>query len=92
MLAIGLKAATNLTRLVSSLSGKTRLWCNANFVLQIYKNTLQSQVLQSAGRSVKFGADLAEEKISHFQEDQIGQLYELMLESTKPNTQFNIQE
>ncbi|XP_075867616.1 succinate dehydrogenase assembly factor 3, mitochondrial [Nelusetta ayraudi] len=59
---------------------------------EIYKNTLQSQVLLSAGRSVKFGADLAEEKISHFQEDQIGQLYELMLESTKPNTQFNIQE
>jgi hypothetical protein len=27
-----------------------------------------------------------------FQNEQIGQLYELMLESTKPNRQFDIQE
>uniref|UniRef100_A0A8D3AYZ6 Succinate dehydrogenase assembly factor 3 n=1 Tax=Scophthalmus maximus TaxID=52904 RepID=A0A8D3AYZ6_SCOMX len=39
-----------------------------------------------------FGADLSDRKLSDFQEDQIGQLYELMLESTKPNRQFDIQE
>lgn len=60
-----------------------------------YRDTLQTQVLQSAGQrhsSVKFGADLSEQKLSSFQEEQIGQLYELMLESTKPNRQFDIQE
>ncbi|XP_044028315.1 succinate dehydrogenase assembly factor 3, mitochondrial [Siniperca chuatsi] len=60
-----------------------------------YKDTLQTQVLESAGerlRSVKFGVDLSEGKLSNFQEEQIGQLYELMLESTKPNRQFDIQE
>ncbi|XP_071355765.1 succinate dehydrogenase assembly factor 3, mitochondrial [Trachinotus anak] len=62
---------------------------------QLYKDTLQTQVLESAGdqlRSVKFGANLSEGKLSDFQEEQIGQLYELMLESTKPNRQFDIQE
>ncbi|KAI3358759.1 hypothetical protein L3Q82_014725, partial [Scortum barcoo] len=60
-----------------------------------YRDTLQTQVLQSAGHqhsSVKFGTDLSEQKLSNFQEEQIGQLYELMLESTKPNRQFDIQE
>ncbi|KAF1381216.1 hypothetical protein PFLUV_G00151290 [Perca fluviatilis] len=60
-----------------------------------YKDTLQTQVLQSAGKplsSVKFGADLSEGKLSNFQDDQIGQLYELMLESTKSSRQFDIQE
>lgn len=63
--------------------------------LQNYKDTLQVQVLESAGklfRSTKFGTDLSEEKLGHFQEEQIGQLYELMLESTKTNRQFDIQE
>ncbi|XP_023280679.1 succinate dehydrogenase assembly factor 3, mitochondrial [Seriola lalandi dorsalis] len=62
---------------------------------QLYKDTLQTQVLDSAGRqlsSAKFGAELSERKLSDFQEEQIGQLYELMLESTKPNRQFDIQE
>lgn len=62
---------------------------------QIYKNTLQTQLLESAGErhsSVKFGASLSEEKLKHFQDEQIGQLYELMLESTKPNRQFDIRE
>lgn len=61
---------------------------------QGYKETLQTQVLESAGeqlRSVKFGANLSEGKLGNFQEDQMGQLYELMLESTKPNRQFDIQ-
>ncbi|XP_074543304.1 succinate dehydrogenase assembly factor 3, mitochondrial [Halichoeres trimaculatus] len=60
-----------------------------------YKDTLQSQVLEAAGNRLgpaKFGADLSEGSLSNFQEEQIGQLYELMLESTKPNKQFNIQE
>ncbi|XP_008419455.1 succinate dehydrogenase assembly factor 3, mitochondrial [Poecilia reticulata] len=60
-----------------------------------YKNTLQAQVLESAGRqrgAVTFGADLPEETLSQFQDEQIGQLYELMLESTKPSKQFNIHE
>lgn len=39
-----------------------------------------------------FGAELPEGKLKDFQDEQIGQLYELMLEATKPNRQFNIQE
>ncbi|KAF7223329.1 succinate dehydrogenase assembly factor 3, mitochondrial [Nothobranchius furzeri] len=60
---------------------------------QKYKDTLQTQVLESSGSprgSVVFGTDLSEEKLSHFQDEQICQLYELMLESTKPNKQFDI--
>lgn len=62
---------------------------------QNYKDTLQTQVLESAGgqkRSVKFGANLSDGTLGSFQEDQIGQLYELMLESTKSSRQFDIQE
>ncbi|XP_070703045.1 succinate dehydrogenase assembly factor 3, mitochondrial [Pempheris klunzingeri] len=60
-----------------------------------YKDTLQSQVLKSAGQQVspaKFGVNLTDGKLSNFQDEQIGQLYELLLESTKPNRQFDIQE
>ncbi|XP_039536692.1 succinate dehydrogenase assembly factor 3, mitochondrial [Pimephales promelas] len=58
-----------------------------------YKDTLQTQVLEAAAnKKVVFGADLSEDKLKDFQEEQVGQLYELMLESTKPNRQFNIQE
>ncbi|XP_058475430.1 succinate dehydrogenase assembly factor 3, mitochondrial [Solea solea] len=60
-----------------------------------YKDTLQTQVLESAGErlsSMKFGANLSDVSLKDFQEEQIGQLYELMLESTKPNRQFDIQE
>lgn len=82
------------------VSGEKRTWlscvlcgCDAAVVLQKYKDTLQTQVLQSAGRSqLRVGVDLPEEALGHFQEQQVGQLYQLMLESTKPNTQFNIQE
>uniref|UniRef100_A0A8C6UDK8 Succinate dehydrogenase assembly factor 3 n=1 Tax=Neogobius melanostomus TaxID=47308 RepID=A0A8C6UDK8_9GOBI len=62
---------------------------------QNYKHTLQTQILESKGQqlsSVKFGAELAEGHLKNFQDEQIGQLYELMLESTKPNNQFNIEE
>ncbi|MCI4395351.1 hypothetical protein PGIGA_G00179420 [Pangasianodon gigas] len=58
-----------------------------------YRDTLQTQVLEVAGREkMAFGADLSERQLRDFQEEQIGQLYELMLESTKPNQQFHIQE
>ncbi|XP_056110496.1 succinate dehydrogenase assembly factor 3, mitochondrial [Rhinichthys klamathensis goyatoka] len=58
-----------------------------------YKDTLQTQVLEAVGnKKLVFGADLSEDKLKDFQEEQMGQLYELMLESTKPNRQFNIQE
>lgn len=43
-------------------------------------------------KKLEFGSDLPEEKLKDFQEEQIGQLYELMHESTKPNRQFDIQE
>ncbi|CAM4633930.1 unnamed protein product [Leuciscus chuanchicus] len=60
---------------------------------QNYKDTLQTQVLEAAGnKKLVFGADLSEDKLKDFQEEQMGQLYELMLESTKPNRQFDIQE
>ncbi|CAL8295508.1 unnamed protein product [Merluccius merluccius] len=60
-----------------------------------YKDTLQTQVLDSSGHLIprsNLGAALTEEKFKDFQDEQIGQLYELMLESTKPNRQFDIQE
>ncbi|KAG7265347.1 hypothetical protein CRUP_027072 [Coryphaenoides rupestris] len=57
-----------------------------------YKDTLQNQVLDSSGRLGNVGSALPEDKLKDFQDEQIGQLYELMLESTKPNRQFNIQE
>ncbi|KAM8883494.1 succinate dehydrogenase assembly factor 3, mitochondrial [Synchiropus picturatus] len=60
-----------------------------------YKDTLQSQIVELMANPesiVKFGADLPEKRLSDFQDEQIGQLYELLLESTKPNRQFNIQE
>ncbi|CAL8297279.1 unnamed protein product [Lota lota] len=60
-----------------------------------YKDTLQTQVLDSSGHLVptaNLGAALPEAKFEDFQSEQIGQLYELMLESTKPNRQFDIQE
>lgn len=61
--------------------------------LQDYKDTLQTQVLEAAGsQKLAFGADLSERQLREFQDEQIGQLYELMLESTKPKRQFDIQE
>ncbi|XP_077584460.1 succinate dehydrogenase assembly factor 3, mitochondrial [Stigmatopora nigra] len=60
-----------------------------------YKDTLQSQVLDSVKEkngAVKFGLNMMEDKLKDFQDEQIGQLYELLLESTKPNRQFDIQE
>ena len=62
---------------------------------QNYKATLQTQVLDESGRLApksQLGTALPEAKFQDFQNEQIGQLYELMLESTKPNRQFDIQE
>lgn len=62
---------------------------------QNYEDTLQNQVLDSSGCLVprgNVGTALPEAKLKDFQDEQIGQLYELMLESTKPNSQFDIQE
>ncbi|KAF4080611.1 hypothetical protein AMELA_G00173420 [Ameiurus melas] len=60
---------------------------------EAYRDTLQTQVLEAAGRGkMAFGADLSEQKLRDFQDDQMGQLYELMLESNKPNWQFHVQE
>ncbi|KAM9435012.1 succinate dehydrogenase assembly factor 3, mitochondrial [Clarias gariepinus] len=58
-----------------------------------YRDTLQTQVLEVAGgEKMVFGADLSEKQLRDFQDEQVGQLYELMLESTKPNQQFHIQD
>uniref|UniRef100_A0A8C5CXZ6 Succinate dehydrogenase assembly factor 3 n=2 Tax=Gadus morhua TaxID=8049 RepID=A0A8C5CXZ6_GADMO len=60
-----------------------------------YKATLQTQVLDASGRVAprsQLGTALPEAMFQDFQNEQIGQLYELMLESTKPNRQFDIQE
>ncbi|CAL8363299.1 unnamed protein product [Arctogadus glacialis] len=60
-----------------------------------YKATLQTQVLDASGRVAprsQLGSALPEAMFQDFQNEQIGQLYELMLESTKPNRQFDIQE
>ncbi|KAJ8273843.1 hypothetical protein GJAV_G00106100 [Gymnothorax javanicus] len=61
-----------------------------------YRETLQMQVLETVDRGtpkgVPYGAHLSEEKLKQFQEQQFGQLYQLMLESTKPSPQFEIQE
>ncbi|KAK6327647.1 hypothetical protein J4Q44_G00032920 [Coregonus suidteri] len=43
-------------------------------------------------KKVEFGAELSEGDLNLFQDEQVGQLDELMLESTKPNRQFDIQE
>ncbi|XP_055076538.1 succinate dehydrogenase assembly factor 3, mitochondrial [Misgurnus anguillicaudatus] len=60
---------------------------------EVYKDTLQTQVLEAMGnKKLTFGLDLSKEKLQDFQDEQIGQLYELMLESKKPNRQFDIQE
>ncbi|XP_077993846.1 succinate dehydrogenase assembly factor 3, mitochondrial-like [Glandiceps talaboti] len=49
---------------------------------QVYANTLAMQNTQG---SADYGAHLAEEKLDDFREDQVGQLFELFEEATKPN-------
>ena len=43
-------------------------------------------------KRLEFGAVLADDKLKLLQDEQMGQLYELMLEATKPNRQFDIQD
>lgn len=72
-------------------------WCSC--VFQSYRNTLQTQVLESSvsagggrGSSLKVGVHLSEQQLLHLQDEQVGQLYELLLETRKPNYQFHLQE
>ncbi|XP_006012087.1 succinate dehydrogenase assembly factor 3, mitochondrial [Latimeria chalumnae] len=51
-----------------------------------------TEVIRKPTKEVKFGVDLTEKKLNEFQEEQVGQLYELMKETTKPNQQFSIQD
>ncbi|XP_042187732.1 succinate dehydrogenase assembly factor 3, mitochondrial [Callorhinchus milii] len=58
-----------------------------------YAHVLQKQVSHTVvepKQKMQLGADLTEEKLKGFNNEQIGQLYELMQEATKPNLQFNI--
>ncbi|MBN3298027.1 succinate dehydrogenase assembly factor 3, mitochondrial [Amia ocellicauda] len=62
---------------------------------EAYKNTLHTQVMESVTKKtegIRFGTDLSGEKLAQFQDSQIGQLYELMQEATKPNRQFSFQD
>ncbi|XP_051872550.1 succinate dehydrogenase assembly factor 3, mitochondrial [Pristis pectinata] len=61
---------------------------------QAYADVLQTQVLESAMhpmQKVQYGASLTTNELQDFNEAQVGQLYELMQEATKPNYQFNIE-
>uniref|UniRef100_H9H6V4 Succinate dehydrogenase assembly factor 3 n=1 Tax=Monodelphis domestica TaxID=13616 RepID=H9H6V4_MONDO len=53
-----------------------------------YAAALQQQTSGAAGTPL--GARLTEEQLDHFNEEQIGQLQELMQEATKPNRQFSM--
>ncbi|KAK0147603.1 Succinate dehydrogenase assembly factor 3, mitochondrial [Merluccius polli] len=87
-----------INKLYESLSHRMESNCmemQSFKLMESYKDTLQTQVLDSSGHLIprsNLGAALTEEKFKDFQDEQIGQLYELMLESTKPNRQFDIQE
>ncbi|GCB72757.1 succinate dehydrogenase assembly factor 3, mitochondrial [Scyliorhinus torazame] len=62
---------------------------------EAYADLLQEQVTQSVMspmQSAPYGADLTANKLNNFSGEQIGQLYELMQEATKPNFQFNNQD
>ncbi|XP_039593109.1 succinate dehydrogenase assembly factor 3, mitochondrial [Polypterus senegalus] len=62
---------------------------------EIYKDTLQNQVteiLRNKPNGIQVGVNLTDAQLNQFQEEQIGQLYQLMTESTKPCQQFNIQD
>ncbi|XP_006834324.1 PREDICTED: protein ACN9 homolog, mitochondrial [Chrysochloris asiatica] len=62
---------------------------------EIYAAVLWQQANKSRENSTEkacFGTDLPEEKLNDFRDEQIGQLQELMQETTKPNKQFSITE
>ncbi|XP_043823273.1 succinate dehydrogenase assembly factor 3, mitochondrial [Dromiciops gliroides] len=55
-----------------------------------YAEMLQQQT--SAAEKMALGARLTKEQLDDFSEEQIGQLQELMQETTKPNQQFSIKD
>ncbi|XP_069785836.1 succinate dehydrogenase assembly factor 3, mitochondrial, partial [Narcine bancroftii] len=62
-------------------------------LMQAYADVLQTQVMKNAMhpmQKVQYGANLTTNELQSFNEEQIGQLYELMQEASKPNDQFNI--
>lgn len=94
-------AATMFNKCVGEQMLNAQSWCiyvcflHPQSPSQNYKNTLQTQVLESVGERynpVKFGDNLSQKKLNEFQDEQIGQLYELMVEATKSKRQFDIQE
>ncbi|XP_072010451.1 succinate dehydrogenase assembly factor 3, mitochondrial isoform X1 [Engystomops pustulosus] len=50
------------------------------------------QGVQQAQAQRAFGVPLTEDKLDWFNEEQIGQLHELMQEATKPKVQFDVVE
>ncbi|XP_062899884.1 succinate dehydrogenase assembly factor 3, mitochondrial [Mobula hypostoma] len=59
---------------------------------QAYADILQTQVMESAKQpmeKIRYGANLTANKLQSFNEQQIGQLYELMQEATKPNYELS---
>ncbi|XP_017380664.1 succinate dehydrogenase assembly factor 3, mitochondrial [Cebus imitator] len=62
---------------------------------EVYATVLSQQANEnwqnSTGKAC-FGIFLPEEKLSDFRDEQIGQLQELMQETTKPNWQFSVSE
>ncbi|KAM3928698.1 succinate dehydrogenase assembly factor 3, mitochondrial isoform 1-T2 [Leptodactylus fuscus] len=50
------------------------------------------QGIQHSQPKSEYGAHITEEKLDWFNEEQIGQLHELMQEATKPKTQFDVVE
>ncbi|MBZ3879453.1 Succinate dehydrogenase assembly factor 3, mitochondrial [Sciurus carolinensis] len=62
---------------------------------QVYAAVLWQQAneyRQNSSEKACFGTSLPEEKLNDFRDEQIGQLQELMRETTKPNRQFSITE
>eukprot|EP00079_Xenopus_tropicalis_P031339 XP_017945110.1 PREDICTED: succinate dehydrogenase assembly factor 3, mitochondrial [Xenopus tropicalis] len=62
---------------------------------EVYASLLWKQAnekLHSSGGKGIFGASLSQEKLNCFREEQIGQLFELMQETTKQKHQFDVIE
>ncbi|KAE8596306.1 hypothetical protein XENTR_v10016048 [Xenopus tropicalis] len=66
-----------------------------SFLALVYATLLWKQAnekLHSSGGKGIFGASLSQEKLNCFREEQIGQLFELMQETTKQKHQFDVIE
>ncbi|XP_041040549.1 succinate dehydrogenase assembly factor 3, mitochondrial [Carcharodon carcharias] len=62
---------------------------------EAYADILQAQATECVmhpTQKANYGADLTANKLNDFNGEQVGQLYELMQEATKPNFQFNNQD